>query len=654
MATLDTPWTAAVGDTPHPEYPRPLMVRPEWTNLNGRWSFGVTPLDSEPAYDETILVPFAPECALSGIERAIPPLSALHYRRSFSTPANGDERTILHFEAVDWACEVWVDGASVGTHRGGYDPFCFDVTGALSGGGEHELVVRVEDPSDLGPQPRGKQVTDPGGIYYVATSGIWGTVWLEAVKPGAIRDLAFHTKNDGTVRVELERWPGGETADPHIELRDGGDVVTTGGTELRVPSPKLWSVDAPHLYGVTVSLANDTVDSYLGFREVGLIRDSEGRARLALNGEAVFQVGPLDQGYWPDGGLTPPTYEAMIFDVDETKRLGFNLIRKHVKVEPRTWYAYCDHVGILVWQDMPSGARNISPDDPDFERTPESTSIFKTEYEAMIRTLRNHPSVNAWVLFNEGWGQFDTANTSEWARSLDPSRNLVAVTGWCDRDTGDVHDWHVYPGPGAPMADERRASSLGEFGGLGLPVEGHMWQRENWGYRSYATKETLTAAFEEVFDHTRLLLRRNGLSAAIYTQTTDVETEANGLYTYDRRVLKMDADHVRKCVGWLLEEGPAVITLEPVAESRVATADGGERVRREYEIEAGEYATHLLPSGRCLGFLDGQPRTKIDNAYSLRYPNGPRLVRLEAGRHVLDAKFDEPGGQFALLKVERG
>ncbi|MER3495799.1 MAG: hypothetical protein C4320_02645 [Armatimonadota bacterium] len=651
---LTTPWTNEVHSVrPHDYYPRPLLVRPEWTNLNGPWEFFAAEVGEEPAFAETILVPFAPESYLSGIHRAIRLGEVLHYRRTFRTPATGDQRTILHFEAVDWACEVWVDGVSVGTHQGGYDPFSFDVTDSLHQAEQHTLILRVEDPTDTGFQPRGKQVYEPGGINYTATSGIWGTVWLEVVAPGAIRDLHTVTKLSGEVEITIERWPGGEPNPPiKAEIALDGEAVVRGGTRLQMPNPDLWSPDNPVLYDLTIQCGSDRVTSYCAFREVGLQKDKWGNVRLALNREALFQIGPLDQGYWPDGGLTAPTLDALLFDVAETKRLGFNLIRKHVKVEPRAWYAFCDRIGMLVWQDMPSGDRSIAPDQPDAVRSPTSEAAFRQEYAAMVHHLGEHPCIVAWVLFNEGWGQFKTEEMSDWARALDPSRTLVAVTGWADRGTGDVHDWHVYPGPGSPAPDGKRASTLGEFGGLGLAVPEHMWQAENWGYVSYGNRETLATAFSALFDNLWLLTGERGLSAAVYTQTTDVETETNGLFTYDRRELKLEVALVQSLVARLHTPAPALVKVDPVEESRQLREDGSEHLRRIYDVPAGaRVAIELTHDAYTTAFLNGMPFDKLARLHQRRYPAGPRLTNLAPGRHILDAFFETPGGEFILLEV---
>lgn len=563
-ATLQTRWAKTV--TPanvHREYPRPQMVRPNWTNLNGLWEFAITPGNRRPsAFSEHILVPFPVEASLSGVGRNVPNGSTVWYRRTFVRPKG--ERALLHFGAVDWSTTVWVNGKEVGRHQGGYDPFTFDVTNALKSGSEQELVVAVTDPTDAGPQPRGKQVRRPGGIFYTPTTGIWQTVWLEGVPTLHLESL-YTVPNLRTGEVNVypafsrEPMKGFRMS---AEVMDGSRVVASGKLQpLTVPNPKSWSPDHPFLYGLRVTLSDekgrtiDQVKSYFAFREVSLGKDEQGRTRILLNGKPTFMVGPLDQGFWPDGIYTAPSDAAMRYDLEVTKQLGFNMIRKHVKVEPDTWYAACDKMGILVWQDMPSGDASIGPNDPDIKRSPASAKIFEHELEAMVDNLRNHPSIVAWVVFNEGWGQYDTARLAAYAKRLDSTRLIDATTGWADRGVGDMIDWHVYPGPGSPKPEAKRAAVLGEFGGLGMPTPGHMWEERSWGYQTFKSREELTTAFEGLFANLRFLIAEPGLSAAVYTQTTDVETEANGLMTYDRAVMKMDPRRVRRAVKALF--GPA-------------------------------------------------------------------------------------------------
>ncbi|AIE85301.1 glycoside hydrolase family 2 protein [Fimbriimonas ginsengisoli] len=577
---LKTRWAAKVGEIPLPEYPRPTMVRPNWTNLNGRWEFAMTKGGAAPrVFPEKIRVPFPVESQLSGINRMVPAGSMVWYRRSFAAPKGGG-RTLIHFGAVDWSSEVRVNGVSLATHQGGYDAFTVDATDALKGSGPQELLVGVSDPTDAGTQPRGKQVRRPGGIFYTPTTGIWQTVWLEQVPPRSFDHLKIDTwPRAGQVEISQSIRGDEHGCRVRAEVLSHGRVVArseagaSGTNTLKVASAKWWSPDAPNLYDVRLTLLDekgrriDQVKSYFGFREVSVGPGPDGKTRILLNGKPTFMVGPLDQGFWPDGLYTAPTDDALKYDLDVTKRLGFNMIRKHVKVEPERWYTWCDRMGILVWQDMPSGDGSIGPNDPDLQRSLFSASIFERELDAMLRGLHNHPSIVTWVVFNEGWGQYDTARMAQKVKDADPSRIVDSVTGWADRGVGDMNDWHVYPGPGSPKPEAKRAAVLGEFGGLGLPTPGHMWQATGWGYRSFKTPGELTAAFEGIFSNLHLLIGDPGLSAAVYTQTTDVETELNGLMTYDRAVIKMDPARVRRAVTSLFGPVPAVTTVLPTSES---------------------------------------------------------------------------------------
>ena len=523
-----------------PEYPRPQLVRPAWINLNGRWEFSVTDDRAGAAeqWQGEILVPFAIESPLSGVNRHLLPDQRLWYRRTFITHAvPRGWRWLLHFGGVDWEAEVHVNGVEVGEHRGGYDPFSFDVTDLVANGDTHEVVVGVWDPTDRGPQPRGKQVLSPEGIWYTAVSGIWQTVWLEPVPPAYIASLRTTTDIDaGTVTIFLETEGADDSYLVSVEVTSG-DTVIAGATgraavplTLRIPVPRLWSPSDPFLYDLRVTLSGgDEVTSYFGMRKIAVETDDEGHRRLYLNNEPLFQFGVLDQGTWPDGLYTAPTDEALRFDIEEMKRLGFNMIRKHGKVEPARWYAHADRIGMLVWQDMPSGSND----------QPERRGGYGLELRAMVDALRVHPSIVMWVPFNEGWGQFETDDHVEWLRAYDPTRLVNNASGWNDVGVGDVADVHVYPGPSMPVPDGERALVLGEFGGLGLPVDMHTWvDRDNWSYRSFSTSDELGVAYESLIGQLRFLIAE-GLSAAVYTQVTDVEIEVNGLLTYDRSVMKL-------------------------------------------------------------------------------------------------------------------
>jgi beta-galactosidase/beta-glucuronidase len=558
-----TRWASEVRpDAVHQEYPRPQMERAEWLNLNGLWEYAIRPAaEPEPeSYDGHILVPFPVESALSGVQKPVGKDNRLWYRRVFRTPKTWKKkRILLNFEAADWETRVWINGEEAGSHRGGYDPFVFDITDHLKGRGDQTIVVSVWDPVNEGTQPRGKQVTRPRGIWYTSVTGIWATVWLEPVPETYITGLEISPDLDaGTVWVKVRT--SGETRGLPVELAvsdDAGVMRTTKGSaggdiDLPLTEPRLWSPDSPFLYGLEVTLksprgkSDDTVASYFGARKISLGTDEGGVVRLFLNDAPLFHFGPLDQGWWPDGLYAAPSDAALRYDIEILKDLGFNMMRKHVKVEPRRFYYWCDKLGLLVWQDMPSGDASIRRSDPDIQRSEESALQYEREFGSIIKTLFNHPSIVMWVCFNEGWGQFDTERITDWVRGFDPTRLVDSASGWTDRGTGDVADIHAYPGPSAPPNEAGRAAVLGEFGGLGLPVRGHTWQDEaNWGYRSYTTSEELTAAYVGLIENLVPMVER-GLSAAVYTQTTDVEIEVNGLMTYDRAVVKMDRERVKK------------------------------------------------------------------------------------------------------------
>ena len=567
--TLRTRWAASVTPTHAlPDYPRPQMVRPAWTNLNGEWDYAIANAnDAQPvSWQGKILVPFPVESQLSGVQKAVTPSERLWYRRTFSRPtAPRDNRILLHFGAVDWDATVWVNGKEVGSHRGGYDPFTFDITDALTKGPQ-ELVVAVRDPSDSGQQPRGKQVLKPEGIWYTAVTGIWQTVWLEPVPAAHINDIIITPDIDaGTVRVHIDGTRL-TTADRIVVRAKSGDkwIATAHApfgydVTLHLPRPHLWSPDDPFLYQLEISqrgrdVLEDQVISYVGMRKISLGHDAAGVTRLFLNNKPLFQYGMLDQGWWPDGLYTPPSDDAMRFDISTMKRLGFNMIRKHVKVEPARWYRLADSIGMLVWQDMPSGDN----------KTAAAQTEFAVELRHEIDGLRNHPAIVMWVPFNEGWGQHETEKTVAWLKAYDPTRLVNNASGWTDKHVGDVSDVHSYPGPAMPVLEPNRAAVLGEFGGLGLPLDGHTWvNRNNWGYRSYADTVALGEAYRDLMHQLKFLIG-DGLSAAVYTQTTDVEVEVNGLMTYDREVVKLPASAIASAKA-LFGPPPTIRTVMPTS-----------------------------------------------------------------------------------------
>jgi hypothetical protein len=572
----------------HREYPRPQLVRKDWRSLNGLWQYAITAADgTQPQqFDGSILVPFPIESALSGVMKSVQPNEGLWYRRTFQVPSEWPKqrRILLHFGAVDWDATVWVNNAQVGHHRGGYDPFSIEISDAIKSGGDQEIIVRVVDPTDGSTQPRGKQIRKPHGIWYTPTTGIWQSVWIESVPTTYIRDLKIVPDFDQSsvkVLATVDRAdpgdeihlsvPGARDASDHLLTFPGGNPATGRGSAgqevtLRVPVQYAWTPDEPWLYPLRAEIRRgggsiDAIDSYFGLRKIELGKDEQGFTRIMLNGKFLFQYGLLDQGFWPDGLYTAPSDAALKYDIEMTKKLGFNMARKHVKVEPDRWYYWCDKLGLLVWQDMPSGDRYIGARDPDIERTPESAAQFEREWSAIIRAYFNHPSIVMWVPFNEGWGQYDTARIAEFTKRLDPSRLVNSASGWTDRRVGDVHDIHVYPGPGMPAPEPNRAAVLGEFGGLGLPIEGHTWQdKQNWGYRTFDSSNALTDAYVLLARQLHPLIGK-GLSAAVYTQTTDVEVEVNGLMTYDRVRVKMDAERITQANSKLYTKPPVIRTI---------------------------------------------------------------------------------------------
>jgi beta-galactosidase/beta-glucuronidase len=556
---LTTPWTEQVNPAHAlPEYPRPQMVRKDWINLNGLWDYAIRPLTTQVTqYDGHILVPFPLESALSGVKKPLTPGQLLWYHRTFAAPNLKGKRLLLHFGAVDWRAEVWINGKSVGKHEGGYDPFTFDITAALKAKGDQDLTVAVWDPSDNGPQPRGKQVLNPESIWYTAVSGIWQTVWLEPVPERYISELTMIPDLDGNrLHLTVHSGASGEYG-VRIALAGRTEGQATGQLnqplDVLVSDVSPWTPDSPILYDVEITIPDgDRVTGYFGLRKVEIQKDPAGINRIFLNRRPQFMIGPLDQGWWPDGLYTAPTDAALRSDIETLKKMGFNMMRKHVKVEPARFYYWCDKLGFLVWQDMPSAmpkdhsaVKRNAGDDLAF--TPEEDATWRREMEAEIRNLSAFTSIVAWVPFNEGWGQHDTNAILKWVKSLDGSRLVDAPSGWEDRGYGDMKDMHSYPGPDMYPPMDGRASVLGEFGGLGLPTPDHLWwDKRNWGYRTFSDRTALQAGYEDLMQKLEPLVRK-GLAAAVYTQTTDVEGEVNGLMTYDRKVIKYD---VEKLAAW--------------------------------------------------------------------------------------------------------
>ncbi len=595
-----TPWGESVtAENVWPEYPRPQFVRERWQNLNGRWQYAIRPrTDAMPEiWDGEILVPFCVESALSGVAQRLSDSQRLWYRRTF-TPDTPNARSLLHFGAVDYHAALWINGAFVASHSGGFDAFTVDITNFLREGA-NELIVCADDPTSASDQPRGKQHLNPQGIWYTPVTGIWQTVWLEPVPlENSIAEIRLTPQLDTecvVAEVLLARPSRDPTLAVTLTARLGRTVVATliGRPDrllsLNVPAPQLWSPDNPALYDLEVALVRvadpspatterraaagllremplrgqreadlyasaraigaplDVVSTYFGMRSIAVgSHPHTGEPTLLLNGSPVFHLATLDQGWWPDGPYTPPADAALVYEIEFLKAAGFNAARKHIKVEPARYYYHCDRLGLLVWQDMPSGflpAQFVAPnDEAEGLRSSASTQVFENELTRMIRALRSHPSIVVWVLHNEGWGQFDSARLTAAVRSIDPTRVIDAGSGWLDLGAGDLIDRHDYaPEPTAPAPDERRARVIGEFGGLGWPVEGHLWNphMRNWGYQTFRSAADLKTAYVRTTAAVGRAMREDGVCAAVYTQTTDVEGEVNGLLTYDRRVEKI-------------------------------------------------------------------------------------------------------------------
>ena len=572
---IKTEWVKDVDPScPRPEYPRPQMFRGDWMNLNGLWNYGITSADAGSFKSEgQILVPFAVESSLSGVGRLVGKDNALWYERTFTMPKGWKGKDVLlQFGAVDWKTEVWVNGLYVGSHTGGFDPFHFNVTPYLSKSSEQTLTIKVWDGTDSSWLPRGKQVEKAAYIWYTPVTGIWQTVWLEAVPQTHID--SYYVVSDisnGELEVQVkatamkigdefrvEVLEGGVGYNP---AKAGGKVVAVaqgaGKVKVSVPEARLWSVDDPYLYGMKVSVVRegkvvDSVDGYTALRKISKVKTDDGYHRMALNDKPLFQFGPLDQGWWPDGLYTAPTEEAMVWDIVKTKELGFNMIRKHIKVEPARWYMHCDKMGIIVWQDMPSGDKNPEWQMRQYfngrerQRSAVSEANYRKEWKEIMDYLYSYPCIGVWVPFNEAWGQFKTAEIAEWTKQMDPSRLVNPASGGNHYQCGDMLDLHNYPAPNLYLYDATRPTVLGEYGGIGLVEKEHLWVPDrNWGYVQFNSSKEATAEYVK-YANILLDLIPKGFSGAVYTQTTDVEIEVNGLITYDRKVIKLDEARVRE------------------------------------------------------------------------------------------------------------
>jgi hypothetical protein len=657
-ARLLTRWAAAVRpDQVLPEYPRPQMVRPRWQSLNGLWQFAiiqdsaaVTSLLGRDLRDE-ILVPFAIESSLSGVGRTA---DRVVYRRTFRVPndMSPGERLLLHFGAVDWQSTIYVNGRRLADHTGGYDAFTVDVTNALRRDSrEQELVVAVHDPTDFWGQPRGKQVSKPEGIWYTPVTGIWQSVWLEPVPVSSIEALRMTPDVDAGV-LRLTTRGRGTRAGQRVEamaLTNGrvvGRATGSVGSELRIPVPnaRLWSPENPFLYDLRVTLREgnrevDRVDSYFGMRKIGLMPDANGFQRIALNDRPVFQLGPLDQGWWPDGLYTAPTDDALRFDIETMKQLGFNMVRKHIKVEPARWYYWADRLGLAVWQDMPSG----------WNDSPESRWHFERELRLMLDDLHNAPSIVMWVPFNEKWGQFDTRRIVGIIEQTDPSRLVNDASGWQHEDAGDVIDVHRYQGPQAMRGNDRRVAVVGEYGGLGLRVPGHTWAPEGWGYAGlFETREAMNDRYDLLAKRLYRDRDTHGIGAGVYTQLTDVEVELNGYMTYDRAVLKFDRERTaavnRGYAPYILPE--LVDFTDTVRVSIVQgtptelryTLDGSEPTEGS-AVYRGPFTLRQSTTVRARSFVNGRPTAAPEAR--VEYLRGPG--RPAAAVDIADV---EPGVEY--------
>lgn len=556
---------------PLPEYPRPQLRRDSYLNLNGEWDYAFTPqrIDA-PEYAGKILVPFSPESFLSGVRRVLQPDEFLYYRRYFTLPENFNRgKVLLNFGAVDYEATVFVNDIEVVSHRGGYYPFCADVTAALKDG-ENKLVVKVSDPSDTKPGSRGKQKLKRGGIFYTPQSGIWQTVWLESV-PDVYVEHLFLTPDIDRYTLDVRVVTNKAYESGQVFALDGKEIMAKGKLEngscvLQFKSFQLWSPENPKLYDLHIVVDDDDVISYFGMRKFSVGTDAAGVPRLMLNNAPYFHNGLLDQGYWPDGLYTPPGDEAMIFDISETKKLGFNMLRKHIKIEPMRWYYHCDRLGMLVWQDMVNGGMgantvlngirgflHLPPDDSKYKlfgrQDAEGRKEYYTDTERTVLGLYNCVSIALWVPFNESWGQFDALKAVEFVRRLDPTRPIDHASGWHDQGGGDFCSLHIYFKPvSIPKPDKHgRVVILSEFGGYSAKIEGHVFNKtKSFGYKKFADTVSLDNAYHRLYEHQILPLIPEGLSATVYTQLSDVEDEINGLYTYDRKILKLDPDRLKK------------------------------------------------------------------------------------------------------------
>ena len=558
---MKTNWTDSVDiNNPLPEYPRPQLARRGWRSLNGPWDYAINSSSRHPTeFDGQIIVPFSPETELSGVQRSLKSGEYLWYRRQVELPEEyAGRRVLLHFGAVDQEATVWVNNTMVASHVGGYLPFEADVTEAIEDN-MMTVTVRVTDDTDKGVHTRGKQKTKRGGIWYTPQSGIWQTVWMEAVPEDYVKSLRITPDFDkGTVEIAAE------TVGEAPAFAQFGGFSYELPAEIPVPDFEAWSPDNPKLYGFTVSCGEDLVQSYFAMRKFSVEEDEKGVKRLFLNNKPLFHNGLLDQGYWPDGLYTAPTDEALAYDIRMAKSMGYNMLRKHIKVEPLRWYYHCDRLGMLVWQDMPCGGGSYNPvvvsaplltgshmKDSAYGMFGRGDTAgraeFKAELAEMVKHLYNCPCIAMWVIFNEGWGQFDAEKMHDFVRSMDDTRTIDHASGWHDQHIGQVRSDHVYFKKYSFKPDKYgRAVLLSEFGGYAHKVIGHCFSKKDFGYKKFEMPAQLEIAIEELYQQQIRPAVAQGLAAAVYTQISDVEDEVNGLMTYDRKVAKIAPEIMQK------------------------------------------------------------------------------------------------------------